>query len=98
MEKRDECGGVAEGCLCAMSACGRREGAMYRIVNDCTLLGHDAERHVPNTAITASKIAGNPDLIYFNNSKFVIHLTPGGVSFPMSSPFFFIYLCLHEFF
>jgi hypothetical protein len=23
-------------------------------------------------------------------------LWPGGVSFPMSSPFFFIYLCLHE--
>jgi hypothetical protein len=32
------------------------------------------------------------------NSKFVIHLTPGGVSFPMSSPFFLIYLCLHEIF
>jgi hypothetical protein len=29
------------------------------------------------------------------NSKSVIHLARGGVSFPMSSPFF-IYLCLHE--
>jgi hypothetical protein len=26
----------------------------------------------------------------------VIYLMPGGVSFPMWSPFFFIYLCLHE--
>ncbi len=63
MEKRDERRGVAEGCQCAMSACGRREGAMYHIINDCTLLGHDAERHVPNLAIMASKIAGKPDLI-----------------------------------
>jgi hypothetical protein len=23
VEKRDKCGGVAEGCICAMSACGR---------------------------------------------------------------------------
>ncbi len=30
------------------------------------------------------------------NSKFVIQLTPGGVSFPMSSSFFSIYLCLHK--
>jgi hypothetical protein len=40
---------------------------MYRIVNNRTLLGHDAECHVPNTAMTASKIAGKLDLIYFNN-------------------------------
>jgi hypothetical protein len=39
---------------------------MYRIVNDRMLLGHDAERHVPNTAMAASKIAGKPDLIFFN--------------------------------
>ncbi len=67
VEKRDEHGGVAEGCQCTKSACGRREGAMYRIVNNHTLLGHDAERHVPNMVMTASKIAGEPDLIYFNN-------------------------------
>jgi hypothetical protein len=30
------------------------------------------------------------------NSKSIIHLTPGGKSFPVSSPFFFIFLCLHE--
>ncbi len=41
---------------------------MYRIVNDCTLLGHDAEHHDPNTAMTASKIAGEPDLMQFNNN------------------------------
>ena len=40
---------------------------MCRIANVLTLLGHDAERHVPNMAMTASKIAGEPDLIYFNN-------------------------------
>ncbi len=57
MEKSDERRGVAE----------RREGAMYRIVNDCTLLGHDAERLIPNKAMTVSKIAGEPDLMYFNN-------------------------------
>jgi hypothetical protein len=39
---------------------------MYRIVDNRTLLGHDAERHVPNTAMMASKIAGKPDLLYFN--------------------------------
>jgi hypothetical protein len=33
-------------------------------------------------------------LIFLGRS--VIYLTPGGVSFPMSSPFFFIYLCLHK--
>jgi hypothetical protein len=32
------------------------------------LLGHDAEHHDPNTAMTASKIAGKPDLVYFNNN------------------------------
>ncbi len=31
-----------------------------------------------------------------NYSKFVIYLMPGGVSFRMLSPFFFIYLCLHK--
>jgi hypothetical protein len=63
VEKRDECGGMAEGCQCTMSACVRREGGTYHIVEDRTLLGHDAECHVPNTAMTASKIAGMPDLI-----------------------------------
>jgi hypothetical protein len=65
--KRDKCGGVAEGCQCTTFACGRREGAMYPIVNDRMLLGHDTKRHVPNTAMTASKIAGKLHLIYFNN-------------------------------
>jgi hypothetical protein len=63
MEKRDKRGGVAEGCQCATSACARRERATYCIINNCMLLGHDAECHDPNTAMTASKIAGNPDLI-----------------------------------
>jgi hypothetical protein len=63
VEKRDKHGGVAHGCQCATSVCGWREGAKYHIVDDCTLLGHDAEHHDPNTAITASKIAGKPDLI-----------------------------------
>jgi hypothetical protein len=67
VEKKDKRGGVAEGCQCATSACGMREGAMYYIVDDRTLLGHEAKCHVPNTAMTASKIAGKPDLIYFNN-------------------------------
>ncbi len=67
MKRRDERGGVAEGCQCATSACRRRVGATYHIVNDRTMLGHDAEHHDPNTAMTASKIAGEPDLIYFNN-------------------------------
>jgi hypothetical protein len=35
---------------------------MYRIIDDRTLLGHDAERHDPNTEMTASKIAGELDL------------------------------------
>ncbi len=35
-------------------------------------------------------------LHHYTCSKFVIYLTPGRVSFPMSSPFFFIYLCLHK--
>ncbi len=63
MEKRYKCGGVAEGCQCATSAYGRREGATYHIVNNHMLLGHDAERHDPNLVMTASKIAGKPDLI-----------------------------------
>jgi hypothetical protein len=37
-------------------------------VDDHTLLSHDTERHDPNTAMTASKIAGEPDLIWFNNN------------------------------
>ncbi len=41
---------------------------MYRIVNNCTLLGHDAECHDPNMAMTASIIAGEPELIYFNDN------------------------------
>jgi hypothetical protein len=31
------------------------------------MLGHDDERHDPNTMLMASKIAGKLDLIYFNN-------------------------------
>ncbi len=62
VEKRDKHGGVAEGCQCATSPCGRLEGATYRIVKDCTLLGHDAERHDPNMEVTAYKIAGKLDL------------------------------------
>jgi hypothetical protein len=61
-EKRDERAGVAEGCQCATSACGGREVATQGIVDNRTLLGHDAERHDPNTTMTASKIAGKPDL------------------------------------
>ncbi len=41
---------------------------MHRILEDRTLLGHDAECHDPNTAMMASKIAGKPDLIYFDNN------------------------------
>ncbi len=63
VDKRDERGGVAEGCQCATPACERWEGAMYRILENHMLLGHDAERHDPNTAMTASKKAGKPDLI-----------------------------------
>ncbi len=63
VEKRDKRGGVGEGCQCTTSACGRREGATNHIINDRTLLCHDAERHDPNTAMAASKIAGKPDLI-----------------------------------
>jgi hypothetical protein len=43
-------------------------GATYCIIDNCMLLGHDAERHDPNTAMMASKVAGKPDLIYFNNN------------------------------
>jgi hypothetical protein len=43
-------------------------GVPYRIVDDPMLLGHDAERHNPNTEMRASKIVGKPDLIYFNNN------------------------------
>ncbi len=68
MEKRDKRGGVAEGFQCTMSVCGRLEGATYSIVDNHMLLGHDAEPHDPNMAMTASKIAGEPDLIYFNNN------------------------------
>jgi hypothetical protein len=68
VEKRDKCGGVAEGCQCTTSACGRLAGATYCIINNHTLLGHDAEHHDPNTAMTASKIAGKLDLIFFNNN------------------------------
>jgi hypothetical protein len=63
VEKRYKHGGMAEGCQCTTSACGKREEAMYCIVNNRMLLGHDAERHDPNTVMTASKIAGKPDLI-----------------------------------
>jgi hypothetical protein len=68
VEKTDERGGVAEGCQCTTSACGRREGATYRIFDNCTLLGHDAECHDPNMAMTASEIGGKLGLIYFNNN------------------------------
>jgi hypothetical protein len=64
VEKRDEHGVVAEECQCTMSACGRREGGMYRIVDDCKLLSHDAEHHDPNTVMTASKKSGKLDLPY----------------------------------
>jgi hypothetical protein len=30
-------------------------------------------------------------------SKFIIHLTPGGVSFPMSSPFFYLSMPARKF-
>jgi hypothetical protein len=63
LEKRDKCAGVAEGYQCATSACGRREGATYCIVDNCTLLGHDVEHHDLNTVMTASKISGKLDLI-----------------------------------
>ena len=38
-----------------------------RIVDDRTLLGHNAERHDTNTATTASKIADEPNHVYFIN-------------------------------
>ncbi len=40
-------------------------GGTYRIVDNHMMLGHDAEHHDPNMAMTASKTAGVPDLIYF---------------------------------
>jgi hypothetical protein len=55
--------GVADGCQCAISACGGREMMMQGIVNNCTLLGHDAECQDPNTTMMASKIAGERNLI-----------------------------------
>jgi hypothetical protein len=67
VEKRDKREGVVEGCQCTTSLCGRRERVMYCIVDNCTMLCHDAERHDPNTAMTTSKIDVEPDLIYFNN-------------------------------
>ncbi len=63
VEKRDKHGGVAEGCQWATSACGKWEGVAYRIVNNRTLLGHDDERHDPNTAMTASKKGGKQNLV-----------------------------------
>ena len=69
MEKRDERGGMAaEGCQCTASMYGGRELAVWHIVDDCTTLGHGAQRHDPKTATAASKIADKPDLIYFNNT------------------------------
>ena len=41
--------------------------AAWHIVDNRTLLGHDAERYDPNTTMMASKQAGEPDLIYFTN-------------------------------
>ncbi len=43
-----------------------------------------------------STLKGDVRVKLFYLRRSVIYLTPGGVSFPMSSPFFFIYLCLHE--
>ena len=69
MEKRDECGGVAaEGCQCTTFMCGGRELVSWRIIDDHTSLGHDAEPHDPKMAMTASKIADELDLTYFNNT------------------------------
>ncbi len=63
VEKRDKHGGLAEGCQCTTSACKGREKAMQGIIDNHTLLGHNAERHDPNTTMTASKIASEPDLL-----------------------------------
>ena len=41
--------------------------AAWHIIKDHMLLGHDAERYDPNTTMTASKQAGEPDLICFND-------------------------------
>jgi hypothetical protein len=66
-EEREECGEVAEGSKFVTSACRGREMVMYHIINDCTLQGHYAECHDPNTVTTASKLVGKPDRVYFNN-------------------------------
>ena len=93
IKKRDGRGGMAaEGCQCVASMCGGRELAAWCIVDNFTLLGHDVECHDPETARTASKIADEPDLIYFNNTIepriktksiingiFLYHLQEGGV-------------------
>ena len=39
------------------------EDASSCIVNNCTLLDHDTERHDSNTMMVVSKMAGKPDLI-----------------------------------
>ena len=36
-------------------------------IDDCMLLGHDAEPHDPNTATMPSKIADKPDIMWINN-------------------------------
>ncbi len=51
---------------------------------------------VPPVFYAAGKIGISSMVIQLLLRRSVIYLTPGGVSFPMSSPFFFIYLCLHE--
>jgi hypothetical protein len=47
MEKRDGHGRVAEECQCATSAYGGRKVATWCILNNRTLMGHDAEHHDP---------------------------------------------------
>ncbi len=42
--------------------------SVHGAIDDCTLLGHDAEHHDPNTATTSLKIVDEPDVIYFNNT------------------------------
>jgi hypothetical protein len=63
IDKRDKHGGVAEGCQCTTPACGGREMVMQGIINNRTLLHHDAEHHDPNMTMMASKIVGEPDLV-----------------------------------
>ncbi len=63
VEKRDKRGGSGRGMPMHHVCVWKVRGGNVLHCRDCTLLGHDAERHDPNTAMTASKIAGKPDLI-----------------------------------